>query len=117
MRAFIESHNITGVVFISGDLYLDANDNGANAGFPEMCVVPLGGVSPGRFCSTDVSDLRSEGYYGGDCSGYAVVSVLENPDRLFLQAVDDFGVRQVTYTVTAPTPPPTATLLPLREAR
>ena len=38
LKSFITSNNIEGVVFVSGDLHLGAIDNGASAGFPEMCV-------------------------------------------------------------------------------
>lgn len=114
LRSFINDQNITGVVFISGDLHLDAIDNGGNAGFPEMCVAPPGGIALGSYCSTDAPGNWSEGYYEGLCAGYGVVSVLQNPDRLLLQAVDQFGTRQVTYTVVdgSPTPTPTATPSP-----
>lgn len=118
LKAFIDDNHITGVVFISGDLHLDAIDDGRNAGFPEMCVAPPGGIELGSYCSTDAPGTWSEGYYEGLCAGYGVVSVLENPDRLELQAVDQFGTRQVVYTVNAadstptPTPTPTATPTP-----
>src|SRR5438034_5726432 len=44
LRDFINTNNIQGVVFVSGDLHLGAIDNGTQAGFPEMCVsTPNGG--------------------------------------------------------------------------
>ncbi|HEY2711473.1 MAG TPA: alkaline phosphatase D family protein [Chthoniobacterales bacterium] len=112
LRDFINSNNIQNVVFISGDLHLDAIDNGTASGFPEMCVAPPGGITPGDHCSTDAPGIWSEGYYEGLCAGYGVVSVMQNPDRLLLQAVDQFGTRQVTYTVAAATPTPTPTATP-----
>ena len=38
LKTFINTNNISGIVFIAGDLHLGAIDNGTQAGFPEMCV-------------------------------------------------------------------------------
>ena len=53
LRNFINTNNIRGVVFISGDLHLGAIDNGTQAGFPEMCVASANRLRqwPLRHCS------------------------------------------------------------------
>ena len=59
LRNFINTNNIQGVVFISGDLHLGAIDNGTNAGFPEMCVSQPNGRGG---CPTAWPGTWSEGY-------------------------------------------------------
>jgi len=98
LKNFILTNNITNVVFISGDLHLGAIDNGTAAGFPEMCVSGANYVGDGG-CATAGKGFWSEGYYDGDCAGYGLVSVSQNPDRIVLQAADQFGVVHVSYTV------------------
>ena len=107
LKSFITSNNIEGVVFVSGDLHLGAIDNGASAGFPEMCVAKANSETlDGERCSTARKGIWSEGYFENPCSGYGVVSIEENPDRLVLEAVDESGNIRVSYAVTAtPTPP------------
>jgi alkaline phosphatase D len=104
LRSFITTNNIPGVVFVSGDLHLGAIDDGRQAGFPEMCV-PAANMPSMESCATAPNGNWSEGYYDGDCAGYGLVSVLQNPDRLILQVVDQFGVVQVAYTVGGSLPP------------
>lgn len=99
LKNFILTNNITNVVFISGDLHLGAIDNGTAAGFPEMCVSGANQIGHGN-CATATKGIWSQGYYDGDCAGYGLVSVLQNPDRIVLQAVDQFGVIHIAYTVT-----------------
>ena len=112
LRTFINTNNIQGVVFISGDLHLGAIDNGVAAGFPEMCVSQPNGI---HSCPTDAPGTWSEGYVSDACHGYGLVTILDNPDRLILRAVDEYGNILISYTVTAasstptPTPTPTAT--------
>jgi alkaline phosphatase D len=97
LKSFISANNIQGVVFISGDLHAGGIDNGINAGFPELCVVQANGIA-GR-CPTHRPGLWSEGYYRGGCAGYGLVRILQNPDRLILQVKDEYGNRQIAYTV------------------
>jgi alkaline phosphatase D len=97
LKNFINTNNIQGVVFISGDLHLGAIDNGIQAGFPEMCVSQPNGIAD--ICPTGQFGVWSEGYYQGGCAGYGLVKVLQNPDRLVLRAMDQFGNVQISYTV------------------
>ena len=98
LKEFINTNNIQGVVFISGDLHLGAIDNGTQAGFPEMCVASANDTR-GGFCATAPRGRWSEGYYDRDCAGYGLVSISQNPDQLTLHEVDEFGVSHVSYTV------------------
>jgi hypothetical protein len=50
-------------------------------------------------CSTAPEGTWSEGYYEADCSGYGRVTIQQNPDRLVLESVDEFGVTHLSYTV------------------
>jgi alkaline phosphatase D len=95
LRDFIDNKNIQGVVFISGDLHLGAIDNGIHAGFPEMCTVQPNGNGG---CPTGSYGDWSEGYYAG-CTGYDLVTILQDPDRLILQVADEYGNVQISYTV------------------
>ena len=97
LKNFINTNDIRGVVFISGDLHMGAIDNGITAGFPELCVLQANGVVGS--CPTGLFGFWSEGYYQGSCASYALVKVLQNPDRLILQIKDDYANRQITYTV------------------
>jgi alkaline phosphatase D len=97
LKDFINTNNIQGVVFISGYLHLGAIDNGIQAGFPEMCVSQPNGIADN--CPTGQFGVWSEGYYQGGCAGYGLVKVLQNPDRLVLRAMDQFGNVQISYTV------------------
>jgi len=113
LKSFITSNNIQGVVFVSGDLHLGAIDNGTSAGFPEMCVAKANSETEHGNCATAAEGIWSEGYFENPCSGYGVVSIEENPDRLVLEAVDESGNIQISYTVTgSPTPTPTPTATP-----
>lgn len=60
LKEFINAHGIRGVVFISGDLHLGAIDNGAAAGFPEMCVAAVN-TEQVDHCSTSPTGPWSEG--------------------------------------------------------
>ena len=97
LRNFINTNNIEGVVFISGDLHTGAIDNGIHAGFPELCVIQANGIA-GR-CPTHRPGLWSEGYYQGNCTGYGLVKILQNPDRLILQVKDEYGNVQIAHIV------------------
>jgi len=97
LKNFINTNNIQGVVFISGDLHMGAIDNGIQAGFPELCVVQANGVAGG--CPTGRLGVWSEGYYRGNCTGYGLVTILKNPDRLILQVKDEYGNLQISYSV------------------
>jgi len=115
LKSFITSNNIEGVVVVSGDLHLGAIDNGTSAGFPEMCVAKANSETDHGNCATAAEGIWSEGYFENPCSGYGVVSIEENPDRLVLEAVDESGNIQISYTVTGdptPTPSPTPTATP-----
>lgn len=114
LKDFITYHHITGVVFISGDHHLGAIDNGLASGFPEMCVAAPNSDKEGVRCSTAPTGTWSEGYFENPCQGYGLVTVLTDPDRLVLQAVDENGTVRVAYTVSdaGPTPTPTPTPAP-----
>ncbi len=115
LKSFITSNHIEGVVFVSGDLHLGAIDNGTSAGFPEMCVAKANSETLAGSCATAAEGIWSEGYFENPCSGYGVVSIEENPDRLVLEAVDQSGNIQVSYAVMGtptPTPTPTPTATP-----
>ena len=113
LKDFINTNNIQGVVFISGDLHLGAIDNGTAAGFPEMCVSQPNGLGG---CPTAPAGTWSQGYYEEMCSGFGLVKILNHPDRLILQAMDEFGNTKVSYNISdgtpTPTPTPTATPTP-----
>jgi hypothetical protein len=111
LRNFIVTNQISGVVFISGDLHLAAIDNGTAAGFPEMCIPQPNSIKVPMNCATAGNGNWSEGYYDETCSGFGLVSIMENPDRLLLQTVDEFGTIRLSYTVSdsSPTPTPTPT--------
>ncbi len=112
LKDFITLNQIQGVVFISGDLHLGAIDDGTAAGFPEMCVAKANYEKVDTRCSTAFEGIWSEGYFEDPCSGYGLVSVMENPDRLILEAVDQAGVVRISYTVPSSTPTPTPTATP-----
>jgi len=76
LRDFINTNNIQGVVFISGDLHLAAIDNGAAAGFPEMCVAKPNATKVDVRCATDPEGTWSEGFYEEMCSGFGLVTIL-----------------------------------------
>jgi alkaline phosphatase D len=98
LKNFINKNNIQGVVFISGDLHLGAIDNGLQAGFPEMCVATPNLEVQTR-CSTAPPGTWSEGFYDDTCTGYGLVTILKNPDRLILQVADQYGNVHISYTV------------------
>jgi alkaline phosphatase D len=103
IRDFINSSNIKGVVFISGDLHLGAIDDGTAAGFPEMCVSQPNGVGG---CPTGLPGTWSEGFdRDGTCKGFGLVTISSDPDQLILQAADEFGNIFISYTVPAPAAP------------
>lgn len=102
---FINDNHITGVVVLSGDLHMGAIDDGSNSGLPEM-VAPSANDGFIDRCLTDppgIIGIWSIGHYGdkthAPCNGYAVVSVLTNPDRVRLDVKDDNGKTQLTYTI------------------
>ncbi len=95
---FIKQNNITGVIFISGDLHAGGIDDGSNSDFPEM-VVPCANC---RSCQTAWSDkgVWSVGYYGypvTDCPGYSLVTVMTNPDKVLLEVKDEYGNTLISY--------------------
>ena len=98
LKNFINTNNIQGVVFISGDLHLGAIDDGVHAGFPEMCVATPN-IELETRCSTDVPGDWTEGFYDDTCTGYGLVTILQNPDRLILQVADQDGNIHISYTV------------------
>lgn len=108
---FINTNQIEGVVFISGDLHLGAIDNGLSSGFPEMSVPMPNSRRLPYDCATSGEGAWSEGDFQDPCSGFGVVTVMENPDRLLLQGIDEFGVTRLAYTISdedsSPTPTPT----------
>lgn len=100
LRKFIQDNEISGIVFISGDLHVGGIDNGIASGFPEM-VVPAPNFR--LYCLTGPSlGNWSEGVYynpSGPCNGYGVVTVLTNPDRLLLEVKDEDGNIRLSYVV------------------
>ena len=99
-------------MFIAGDLHLGAIDNGTQSGFPEMCVAGANSRQVAHQCATGPPGTWSEGYYDDTCPGFGLVTILEDPDRVILQAADEYGTIHISYTVVAPTPTPTATPTP-----
>jgi phosphodiesterase/alkaline phosphatase D-like protein len=104
LKSFIDSHGIKNVVIVSGDLHLGAIDDGTHGSgtqtaFPEMCVLQPNGL--GDCPTTNDPGVWTQGTYQGTCSGYGLVTIQTNPDRLTFQAVDEFGIRHITYTITA----------------
>ena len=94
LKNFILANNILNVVFISGDLHLDAIDNGVGSGFPEMCVAAAN-QTKNVSCPTAPHGTWSEGYYEDTCAGFGLISILQNPDRLVLEGADEFGISRV----------------------
>jgi len=102
LRDFINTNNIQGVVFIAGDLHLEAIDNGTQSGFPEMSVAGANSRQVAHQCATAPPGTWSEGYYDDTCPGFGLVTILEDPDRVILQAADEYGTIHISYTVSAP---------------
>ena len=63
LRDFINTNQIQGILFISGDLHLGAIDNGTNSGFPEMCVAAPNSVRVPFDCPTSGDGSWSEGNF------------------------------------------------------
>jgi len=98
IKNFITDNNIHNVVFISGDLHIGAIDNGATAGFPEMCVGQPNGEKRG-YCGTAGPGQWTEGFYNGPCTAFGLVTISDNPDQITLQTVDQNGEVQISYTI------------------
>jgi alkaline phosphatase D len=97
LKDFINTNNIRGIVFISGDLHLGAIDNGRASGFPEMTVSQANGIGG---CPTAPSGHWSQGFYRDPtCRGYGVVTISHNPDKLVLEVADEFGTSKISYSV------------------
>jgi alkaline phosphatase D len=99
LKQFIQTNQISGIVFVSGDLHMGGIDNGNASGFPEM-VVPSPNL-PGCL-SSDSPGNWSEGIYynsTGSCKGYGVVTVLINPDRLLFEVKDENGNTRLSYVI------------------
>lgn len=101
LRSFIETNQISGIIFISGDLHSGGIDNGIAAGFPEMLVPTADGKSVGGGCATGDEGEWSEGIYSspGPCMGYGVVTVLTDPDGVLLEVKDQDGNIRISFTV------------------
>ena len=102
LRNFINTNNIRGVVFISGDLHLGAIDNGTQAGFPEMCVASANSyavaIAPLLPTGRGAKGIMTE------CAGYGLVNISQDPDQLTLQAKDEYGNTKVSYNVSMARP-------------
>jgi hypothetical protein len=112
LKDYINSNDIQGIVFISGDLHLGAIDNGTRSGFPEMCVSQPNGTGN---CPTDMPGSWSEGYYDdATCKGFSLVTITTDPEQLTLMVVDELGHTQISYALGdgIPTPTPTPTPAP-----
>ena len=103
LKNFINTNAIQGVVFISGDLHLNAIDDGSQSGFPEMSVAQSNSPQVSGECATAPQGIWSEGFYDDTCSGFGLVTIEENPDRLILQTADEFGNIRISYTVSGAT--------------
>lgn len=102
LKDFINANNIQGVVFISGDLHVGAIDGGRASGFPEMTVAQPNSREVDDRCATAQIGKWSEGFYNDTCSGFGLVTIATDPDRLILQVNDEFGTPQIHYVVLAP---------------
>jgi alkaline phosphatase D len=106
---FISDNDITGVVFVTGDMHFGAIDDGTNAGVPEMEV-----PSPNVIFSLTWTDTGSwsEGiYYSGHLTpslGYGVLSFETDPDQVLLEVKDDQGQTRVSHVVSAEPSPAAA---------
>jgi alkaline phosphatase D len=98
---FIRDNGIDGVVFLSGDLHSGGGiDDGTNSGCPEM-TVPHTNMTTG---DTGLLGQWTEGILtgtGGN-SGYGLVHVLRDPDRVLLEAKGNDGQVRFSYLVTLP---------------
>ena len=112
LKTFINTNQIQGILFISGDLHLGAIDNGTSSGFPEMCVAAPNSRRLPYDCPTAGEGTWSEGDFQDPCSGFGVVTFMVDPDQVLLQAIDEFGVTRVAYTLTDQIPSPTPTPTP-----
>jgi hypothetical protein len=99
---FIRSHDISGVILVSGDLHSGGMiDNGANSDFPEISVshtnLNRGGIGP---CTgVGCRDFWAVGTISGADSdgGYALIRVGTSPDTVTLQAKDGTGAVLLEY--------------------
>jgi len=89
MVDFIRQNHIQGVVTISGDLHSGGGiDDGTYAGFPEI-TVPHTNLTGG---DSGPKGKWSEGLISGSVGGgYALLTVLTNPDRVILEAKGAHG--------------------------
>jgi alkaline phosphatase D len=99
---YIRQNSIQGVIVISGDLHSGGGiDNGTNAGVPEITVphTNMTGHNP-----TGPVGVWSKGVYrpkeGAD--GYALVTVLTNPDRVILRAKGVNGEFRKSLLINSP---------------
>jgi alkaline phosphatase D len=98
---FIRDNHIGGVIFISGDIHAGGMDDGTNSDFPEMLVPSVNFET----CMTVAQRGEwSHGWYGAKrdpqhCSGYGVITVETNPDRVTLQVKDVQGKVQLEHQV------------------
>jgi alkaline phosphatase D len=98
---FIEDNDIEGVVFFSGDLHSGGGiDDGSNSGHPEMSV-PHTNMPTG---DSGTLGEWSEGILTGTNgnSGFGLVHVLRNPDRVLLETRGKNGEVRFDYLVTLP---------------
>jgi alkaline phosphatase D len=99
---FIQSNQLRGVIFISGDSHLGAIDDGSYSDFPEMLV-------PGpnlELCATVARPGRwSQGKFwtginrGAPCNGYGLVTVSTTPNRVRLEVKDTQGAQKLFLEV------------------
>lgn len=100
---FIQTHQIGGVIVLSGDLHAGGIDDGTNSDLPEM-VVPAVNDGFDKRCITggtgNIGDWSVGSYgdvSGNPCNGYGVISV--SPDSVLLEVKDSSGKTRVSYTV------------------
>ena len=102
---FIEANDIVGVVMLSGDFHFGGIDDGGNSGVPEI-MVPPANYAGCRRALGEKYGYWSEGVYStaevqGTCWGYALVTVLTNPDRVVLEVKDAEGDTRIRSTICA----------------
>jgi alkaline phosphatase D len=86
---FIQEHEISGVIVISGDIHSGgALDDGAYSDLPELSV-PHANMAPSKCWTTETPGMWSEGILCGiNSPGYALVTVTAAAVTLQIRRVD-----------------------------
>jgi alkaline phosphatase D len=101
---FIRMNNISGVIFVSGDLHSGgAIDNGANAGFPEVSV-PHTNLNTNQKASGPAGTW-SEGLITGIGNpGYVLITVSGSQATLQVKGIDGLVKKSLTLSTTTAKP-------------